>query len=175
MIGEREDFSNMTEYGTLNMRSYDIDGNEINAFYDSSDDLVFVMDNTINQTKPNILLVINPQADKKWDEILSGEYDVDLETIRPKQDNKYQKLDIEYSGLSVYENLINAYVAGDDLTEYLVQLDILRDSAARHSAMMRLNVANDIIAKTNVTIVKTKETIVRLQVCWIYIMPNNQK
>ena len=58
MIGEREDFSNMTEYGTLNMRSYDIDGNEINAFYDSSDDLVFVMDNTINQTKPNILLVI---------------------------------------------------------------------------------------------------------------------
>lgn len=163
MIGEREDFSNMTEYGTLNMRSYDIDGNEINAFYDSSDDLVFVMDNTINQTKPNILLVINPQGDKKWDEILSGEYDVDLETIRPKQDNKYQKLDIEYSGLSVYENLINAYVAGDDLTEYLVQLDILRDSAARHSAMMRLNVANDIIAKTNVTIVKTKETIVRLQ------------
>lgn len=163
MIGEREDIVNETEYGTLNMRSYDIDGNAINAFYDDSDDLVFVLDNTINQNKPNVLLVINPMGDKKWDEILSGEYDVDLETIRPKQDNKYQKLDIEYSGLSVYENLIDAYIAGDDLSEHLNQLNILRDSAARHSAMIRLNVANETIAKTNVTIVKTKETIVRLQ------------
>ena len=163
MIGEREDIVNETEYGTLNMRSYNIDGNVINAFYDDSDDLVFVLDNTINQNKPNVLLVINPMGDKKWDEILSGEYDVDLETIRPKQDNKYQKLDIEYSGLSVYENLIDAYIAGDDLSEHLNQLNILRDSAARHSAMIRLNVANETIAKTNITIVKTKETIVRLQ------------
>lgn len=163
MIGERDDIINETEYGTLNMRSYDIDGNAINAFYDDSDDLIFVLDNTINQNKPNVLLVINPMGDKKWDEILAGEYDVDLETIRPKQDNKYQKLDIEYSGLSVYENLINAYVAGDDLAEHLNQLNILRDSAARHSAMIRLNVANETISKTNITIVKTKETIVRLQ------------
>jgi hypothetical protein len=163
MIGERDDIVNETEYGTLTMRSYDIDGNAINAFYDDSDDLIFVLDNTINQNKPNVLLVINPMGDKKWDEILAGEYDVDLETIRPKQDNKYQKLDIEYSGLSVYENLINAYVAGDDLSEHLNQLNILRDSAARHSAMIRLNVANETISKTNITIVKTKETIVRLQ------------
>ncbi len=163
MIGEREDILNENQYGNLTMRSYIIDGNEINAFYDDADDLVFVLDNTINQTKPNVLLVINPSGDKKWDEILSGQYGIDLETVRPKQDNKYQKLDIEYSGLSVYENLINAYVAGDDLSEHLVQLNILRDSAARHSAMTRLNVANEIIAKTNVTIVKTKESIVRLQ------------
>ena len=163
MIGERDDIVNETEYGTLTMRSYDIDGNAINAFYDASDDLIFVLDNTVNQNKPNVLLVINPMGDKKWDEILAGEYDVDLETIRPKQDNKYQKLDIEYSGLSVYENLINAYVAGDDLSEHLNQLNILRDSAARHSAMIRLNVANETISKTNITIVKTKETIIRLQ------------
>ena len=163
MKSEREDFTNETEYGSLTMRSYDIDGNSIDAFYDADDDLVFVLDNTINQSKPNVLLVINPMGDKKWDEILAVEYDVDLETIRPKQDNKYQKLDIEYSGLSVYENLINAYVAGDDLAEHLNQLNILRDSAARHSAMTRLNAANDTISKTNVTIVKTKETIVRLQ------------
>ena len=163
MIGEREDILNKNQYGDLTMRPYVIDGNEINAFYDDDDDLVFVLDNTINQTKPNVLLVINPSGDKKWDEILSGQYNVDLETIRPKQDNKYQKLDIEYSGLSVYENLINAYVAGDDLSEHMIQLNILRDSAARHSAMTRLNVANEIIAKTNMTIVKTKESIVRLQ------------
>ncbi|MCQ2572040.1 MAG: hypothetical protein MJ165_03550 [Alphaproteobacteria bacterium] len=163
MIGERENITSDTEYGTLVMRSYVIEGNEINAFYDASDDLIFVLDNTINSYKPNVLLVINPDGDKKWDEILSGEYDVDLEMIRPKQDNKYQKLDIEYSGLSVYENLINAYDAGDGLEEHLNQLNILRDSAARHSAMTRLNIANETITKTNATIVKTKETIVRLQ------------
>lgn len=163
MIGERENITNDTEYGTLVMRPYVIEGNEINAFYDASDDLIFVLDNTINSYKPNVLLVINPDGDKKWDEILSGEYDVDLEMIRPKQDNKYQKLDIEYSGLSVYENLINAYNAGDGLEEHLNQLNILRDSAARHSAMTRLNIANETITKTNATIVKTKETIVRLQ------------
>ena len=163
MIGERENFDSQTQYGSLIMRPYNIDGNEINAFYDSSDNLVFVLDNTINSRKPNILLVINPDSDKKWDEILSGDYGIDLETIRPKQDNKYQKFDIEYSGLGVYDALIKAYDAGDSLEESLNQLMILRDSAARHSAMTRLNAANEVIAKTNATIVKTKESIVRLQ------------
>ena len=163
MIGERENFLDETQYGSLILHPYNILENDIDAFYDSSDNLVFVLDKTITANKPNVLLVINPDADKKWDEILSGKYDVDLETIRPKQDNKYQKLDIEYSGLSVYENLINAYNAGDGLDECINQLNILRDSAARHSAMMRLNVANDTIAKTNATIVKTKESIVRFR------------
>jgi len=164
MIGERENIYPDTNYGTLVMNAFDIDGNDVRAFYDSANNLVFVLDNTINAKKPNVLLVINPDGDKKWDEILSTEYGVDLENVRPKVDNKYQKLDIEYSGLSVYEALINAYKAGDDLEEHLNQLAILRDSAARHSAMMRLNVANETISKTNTTIVKTKETIVRLQV-----------
>ncbi len=164
MIGERENIYQDTNYGTLTMRVFDVDGNQINAFYDATGDLVFVLDNTINSQKPNVLLVINPQGDKKWDEILASDYGVDLETIRPKVDNKYQKLDIEYSGLPVYENLINAYNSGEDLTEELNQLAVLRDSAARHSAMTRLNVANETISKTNTTIVKTKETIVRLEV-----------
>ena len=163
MIGERENFDSQARYGALIMRPYNIDGNEFNAFYDLSDRLIFVLDNTINNQKPNVLLVINPSADKKWDEILSGEYGVDLETIRPKVDNKYQKLDIEYSGLAVYDGLIKAYNAGDALEEPLNQLTILRASAARHSAMMRLNVANENITKINATIVKTKESIVRLQ------------
>lgn len=163
MTGERKNIYQDANYGNLNMRTFDIDGNEISAFYDAENNLVFVRDNTINAQKPNVLLVINPDGDKKWDEILSNEYSVDLETIRPKVDNKYQKLDIEYSGLSVYENLINAYNSGDDLEEHLNQLAILRDSAVRHSAMARLNAANETIAKTNTTIVKTKETIVHLE------------
>ncbi|MBR3510802.1 MAG: hypothetical protein IKN73_01960 [Alphaproteobacteria bacterium] len=162
MSGERFNNKN-NEYGTLNMRPYVIFGNDIAAFYDKNDDLIFILDNTVNSRKPNVLLVINPDGDKKWDEILSNIYKVDLENIRPKQDNKYQKLDIEYSGLNVYDNLIKAYDNGEDLSEYLTQLDVLRDSAVRHSAMSRLNMANEIIAKTNNTIVKTKETIDELQ------------
>lgn len=163
MIGERENIYSDANYGTLTMRAFDIGGNQINAFYDAKGKLVFVLDNTINSQKPNVLLVINPDGDKKWDEILSSDYGMDLEMIRPKVDNKYQKLDIEYSGLPVYENLINVHNAGGDLTEYLNQLAVLRDSAARHSAMTRLSVANEAISKTNTTIVKTKETIVRLE------------
>jgi len=163
MAGERENILHDNQYGSLVMRSYDINGNAIDAFYDAGNNLIFVLDKTINDNKSNILLVINPSSDKKWDEILSTEYSVDLETIRPKQDNKYQKLDIEYSGLDVYENLINAYVAGDDIDEELNQLNILRNSAVRHSAMTRLNTANEIISRTNVTIIKTKETIGRVQ------------
>ena len=163
MIGERKKNYTNTDYGTLTMHAFDIAGNDINAFYDAQNNLVFVLDNTLNAQKPNVLLVINPDGDKKWDEILSSEYGVDLETIRPKVDNKYQKLDIEYSGLGVYEKLIKAYEAGKDTEEELNQLTILRDSAARHSAVTRLNVANETITKSNATIVKTKETIVRLE------------
>jgi len=68
MIGENTSSLQETEYGTLIMRSYDIEGNNIDAFYDDADDLVFVLDNTINPNKPNVLLVINPEGDKKWDE-----------------------------------------------------------------------------------------------------------
>ena len=160
---KRERETNIQKYGKLIMRPYTIAGNLINAFYDASDDLVFVLDNTINVSKPNVLLVINPDGDRKWDEILSNDYGVDLEMVRPKQDNKYQKLDIEYSGLAVYDNLIRAYMADDDMEDYLEQLNVLRDSAARHSAVMRLNAANEVISKTNVTIVKTKESIANLQ------------
>ena len=163
MIGERENFDSQTQYGALVMRHYNIEGNDFDAFSDSSDRLIFVMDNTINNQKPNVLLVINPSAGKKWDEILSADYGVDLETIRPKVDNKYQKFDIEYSGLSVYDGLIKAYDTGVSLEEPLNQLKILRASAARHSAMMRLNIANENITKINATIVRTKESIVRLQ------------
>ncbi len=164
MADKRENNLSDLNYGTLNLRPYNISGNEIDAFYDADDDLVFVLDKTLNSNKNNVLLVINPDGDKKWDEILTSGYGVDLESVRPKQDNKYQKLDIEYSGLPVYGNLINAYDAGDDIDELLVQLNVLRDSAVRHSAMMRLNAANETIAATKATIKKTKESIVRLNV-----------
>ena len=94
MTSERENNFGEIDNGLLKMRSFNIVGNDIDAFYDSEKNLVFVLDKTVNSDKPNVLLVMNPVADKKWDEILSGQYKIDLETIRPKVDNKYQKLDI---------------------------------------------------------------------------------
>lgn len=164
MIDKRENNLTDLNYGTLNLRPYNIFGNDLDAFYDADDNLVFVLDKTVNSNKNNVLLVINPDGDKKWDEILSSGYGVDLESVWPKQDNKYQKLDIEYSGLPVYENFINAYNAGENIDDLLIQLNVLRDSAVRHSAMMRLNDANETIATTNATIKKTKESIIRLNV-----------
>ena len=163
MIGERENIFNETEYGSLVMRPYSISGNDIDAFYDANGNLVFVLDKMLSDAKPNVLLVINPDGDKKWDEILSGTYGVDLESVRPKVDNKYQKFDIEYSGLDVYDNLLKTYMSGDGVEDNLMQLSVLRNSAARHSAMIRLNVANETITKTKATIIKTKESIVRLE------------
>ena len=58
MIGERTDISS-ENYGDLIMRPYLIENNHINAFYDENDVLVFVVDNTVTEKKPNVLLVIN--------------------------------------------------------------------------------------------------------------------
>ena len=44
MIGEREDIYSETSYGSLTMRPYVISDNNINAFYDASDNLVFVLE-----------------------------------------------------------------------------------------------------------------------------------
>ena len=107
----------------LTFREYNIAGNVLRAYYDADDKLVFVLDSTLDDRKPNALLVINPVGDRKWDDILVNDYNVDLETVRPKKNNKYQKLDIEYSGLAEYDNLINAYENGDDLTAALTALD----------------------------------------------------
>ena len=74
MIGERTDFIDENAYGTLTMRPYNIQNNVIDAFYNVAGDLIFVLDKTIRDNKPNVLLIINPDGDKKWDEILSSQY-----------------------------------------------------------------------------------------------------
>ena len=72
----------------LTPREYDIAGNSFRAYRDSDGKLVFVIDNTLNERKTNVMLVINPVGDRKWDDILANDYAVDLETVRPKKDNK---------------------------------------------------------------------------------------
>ena len=110
------------ENKTLSLVEYDIAGNAIRAYYDGSDNLIFVLDETVNSDKPNVLLVIDSFDGRKWDDVLANDYGVDLETVRPKRDNKYQKLDIEYGGLDVYADLISANESGDDLSGAIANL-----------------------------------------------------
>ncbi len=150
-------------YQPLKVVDYDIAGNSFRAYYDADDKLVFVIDFMINDVKPNVLLVISPVGMRKWDDILMNDYGVDLETVRPKKDNKYQKLDIEYTGLAAYDALIQAYNADDDLAASLVGLAEFRNAAARRSALERLGAADMTVARARETIEKTNETIAEQQ------------
>lgn len=158
MPNERENL-----YQPLKVVDYDIAGNAFRAYYDADDKLVLVIDFVVNDIKPNVLLVINPVGLRKWDDILMNDYGVDLETVRPKKDNKYQKLDVEYTGLAAYDALIQAYDADENLATALVGLNEFRNAAARRAALERLGAADMTAARARETIDKTNETIAEQQ------------
>ncbi len=157
MSSEREQMSYLTE------KKYEISGNFLRAFYDDADNLIFVVDSTITDEKPNVLLILKPVGDRKWDDILSNDYNVDLEDVRPKKDNKYQKLDIEYDGLDVYENLIQDYEENHDLENSLQALAVIRDISVRRSAEERLKVAESNAVKSRDTILRTNDSISEME------------
>lgn len=142
---------------------YDIADNSIRAWYNGAGELIFVLDETINVDKPNALLVIDSFDERKWDDVLSNDYGIDLETVRPKKDNKYQKLDIEYGGLDVYSELIEAYESDDDLDDALENLNRFRAMAVRRSAKERLSAAEETISKSHDTIERTNDVLSELR------------
>ncbi|MBE6457478.1 MAG: hypothetical protein E7011_01560 [Alphaproteobacteria bacterium] len=158
MPNERENL-----YQTLTRADFNIAGLTFRAYFDADDKLVFVLDTTINDVKPNAMLIINPIGSRKWDDILANDYGVDLETVRPKKDNKYQKLDIEYTGLAEYDALIaaNKMAAIDD--EVLNKIGRFLLGANRRAAYERLADAEITAEKSRETIEKTTETIAELQ------------
>ena len=147
----------------LTSKNYEISGNSLQAFYDPAGKLIFILDKTLGDIKPNVLLVLDRVGNRKWDDILSNDYGVDLESVRPKKDNKYQKLDIEYSGLDKYEDLIKAFENGDDFKQALDDLIVTRDTFVRKAAAERLSVAESNSNKARDTILKTNETIKELK------------
>ncbi len=158
MQNERENL-----YQPLTYADYDISGNVLRAYYDADGKIVFVLDYTETQVKPNVLLVINPVGERKWDDILANDYGLDLETVRPKKDNKYQKLDIEYAGLGQYDDLIRASDGGNNLDMALQNLAAFRNDAARRAAFERLGAAELTADRARETVDKTKDTISELQ------------
>lgn len=158
MQSERENL-----YTPLQAVDYDIAGNVFRAYYDADRKLVFVLDFVVNEVKPNVLLVINPVGNRKWDDILTNDYAVNLETVRPKKDNKYQKLDIEYAGLAEYDELIRAYEADDDVADAIDGLEQFRNGAAYRAALERLGNAATVAERARETIEKTSETVAELR------------
>lgn len=147
----------------LTMRRYEIAGNDLGAYYDDAGRLVFVLDQTIAADKPNVLLVIDAPDGRKWDDILANDWHVDLETVRPKKDNKYQKLDIEYHALGAYDNLIRAYDDGADVTAALQMMENFRRASVRRSATERLDAAMAAADTARETIERTNDSIGELQ------------
>lgn len=143
----------------LTHMDYDIMGNVFRAYYDNANNMVFVVDSTNSVKKPNVLLVLSPDGERKWDDILANDWGVDLETVRPRKDNKYQKLDVEYGNVDVYLRLVHDFQNGADLQSALSELNSFRDNAVRHNAMARLDAAQDIVARASETIEKTNVTL----------------
>ena len=154
MPNERENL-----YQTLTYKDYDIAGATFRAYYDADAKLVFVLDTVINKFKPNVMLVINPVGNRKWDDILANDYGLDLETVRPKKDNKYQKLDVEYTGLAEYDALIQADKMSTVDDAVLEKMMRFYSGALRRAANERLADAELTADKARETIEKTNETI----------------
>ena len=151
------------ETPVLKSKDYKIDGNSLRAFYDARGKLVFVLDLTVDEIKPNVLLVMASHGDRKWDDVLANDYAMDLELVRPKKDNKYQKLDVEYDGLDVYSDLIDAYKNDGDVRAALRALADFRAASGRRSATERLEVATAIAENARETIERAGDTIIELQ------------
>ncbi len=152
MVSERESL-----YKKLTSVDFNITGSLLRAYYDADNKLVFVLDYLRNEIKPNVLLVLNAVGGRKWDDVLVNDYGIDLETVRPKENNKYQKLDVEYSGLAEYDAVLQAYNSGDGLDDALMNLNAFRSSAAMRAAVERRDDAELTVNKAQDTIDKTQE------------------
>ncbi len=141
---------------------FDIHGNQFTAFYDSAHRLIFVLDETRTENTPNALLVMADKQGRKWDDVLGNDYKMDLEEIRPKKNNKYQKLDIDYHGLPIYGQLIADFKTGNDMVSALNAMNGFRAEVGHQIARARLNAAMREIETATATIEKTEDAIAKL-------------
>ncbi|GHT58114.1 hypothetical protein FACS18945_3660 [Bacteroidia bacterium] len=128
----------------LRRERVEIEGLKFWAIYDNADKLVFVLDDDIDEAHPNAVLVLNPDPKdptRKWDDILENDFGADLTEIRPKKNNKFQKLDIEYEGLPIYNALIVARDTNGNVAEVAADLSRFRDLGAKRAALERLRAA----------------------------------
>lgn len=131
--------------------------------------LVFVIDETIDKMSPNFRLIIdalpeeqnllNPEV--KWDRILEEQWGADLKNIRPKEKNKFKKLDPEYEGLSLYAALIKTPEDAETRgrIEAIRQKHSLINALRREEeAVLEYNKATQTLESSKQTLAKAKKS-----------------
>ena len=101
---------------------------------------IFVLDNTCDEISPNNMLFIEPMPedfgkrvpDTKWDTILQNKFNIDSMKIRPKENTKYKKLDINYIDLAIFAEFIEKQ--SDDLLQTIIYN---REDLSLENAYMR--------------------------------------
>jgi hypothetical protein len=107
------------------------------AFY-NGERIAAVLDTTADEAAPNHLLIVAPRAgenpvnpDTKWDTILKEDFGIDPNLLRPKENTKYQKLDISYGDLSLFDAF--SVEPNEEMLEILVEnrLNLALENAYR--------------------------------------------
>jgi hypothetical protein len=132
----------------------EIGGIKIKAFRDASRKLLFALDTTRDSILPNVLLVVDGKDGRKWDDILENDFRIDPETVRPRANNRYQKLDIDYDGLGVYSKAMFSNDA-EELREW-------RLAAAEKQKYFRMAEAERELELARATIGEARKTIAGL-------------
>jgi hypothetical protein len=133
---------------------FTVDGIIFKAFYTPSHKLLFVLDITHDDVLPNTLLVLADRDGRKWDDILENDFHVNPEMVRPRVNKKYQKLDIDYEGIDLYNNAIISGKA-DDLKKWRLNI------ALRHKDQ-RVEAANKDKGLAEITVAEATKTIIEL-------------
>jgi hypothetical protein len=136
-------------------KHFQIGGNVFDACFDERGKLICVLDETLTARRPFALLVLNSADGRRWDDILVNDYHLKLSDIRPKKNNRYQKFDISYTGLRIYDKMIADYNDGGDWMAAGLELDRFRDAAARDAAVLRLTQGTENLAAATITLERT--------------------
>ncbi|MDR1027524.1 MAG: hypothetical protein LBL46_03855 [Rickettsiales bacterium] len=138
-----------------------VDGLKLRAFFDGADRLLAVLDDTRDAVLPNTMLVLDDKDGRKWDDILKNDFNMDPEIVRPRKNNKYQKLDISYNGLAEYNSAMQSRNATDLREWRMAAAAGLRDARSAEAAH-EIELARATIAEAEKTIADLDEFI-RLQ------------
>jgi hypothetical protein len=109
---------------------------------------------TQDEILPNVLLVIRDREGRKWDDILANDFGINPEVVRPRAENKYRKLDIDYDALDSYNAAI--------LTGGAAELKRERLDIAAKQREFRLSEAEHDIGLARATAQEANKTIAAL-------------
>jgi len=141
--------------GVPTIEMHELAGLKIKAFYDAAHKLLFAIDLTRDSILPNALLVLEDREGRKWDDILQNDFQIKPESVRPRSDNKYQKLDIDYEGLNYYADAIWSKNA-DALVNW-------RYRAAERQRYLRVDEAERELALARETAAEAEKTVNELE------------